>query len=201
MATNSLTVENNLNPAVRMDRYTSMMLEMYVETVKQGRDVQVLDIGPVCGETIQFFARCFKRIHVCDMFVRLDRDRRKKPPPDNVWRHLDYPPNSFDGIHLWDMVDHLEDAQVSRLAELCFKMLRPKGLLMIIAFDRKLAPSRVHSFMARDNFELKLQPQTHLDLPWHFRHNRGLLALLSPFSESKSFFYRNGLREFLFQKD
>jgi hypothetical protein len=80
-------------------------------------------------------------------------------------------------------------------------MLRPKGLLMIIAFDRKLAPSRVHSFMTRDNFELQLLPQTHLDLPWHFRHNRGLLALLSPFSESKSFFYRSGLREFLFQKD
>ena len=201
MATNSATGENDLHPEARTDQYTSMMLEMYVETVKPRRDVQVLDIGPVCGETIQFFARCFKRIHVCDMFVRLDRDRRKKPPVDNVWRHLDYPPNSFDGIHLWDMVDHLEDAQVSRLAELCFKMLRPKGLLMVIAFDRKLAPSRIHSFMARDNFELKLQPQAHLDLPWHFRHNRGLLDILSPFSESKSFFYRNGLREFLFQKD
>ena len=200
MGTHSAPVENELHQKTRTDRYASMMLKMYVETVKPRRDVQVLDIGPACGDSIQFFTRFFKRLHVCDMFVRLDRDRRQKRPADNVWRHLDYAPGSFDGIHLWDLADHLPDAQVSRLAEICFTMLRPKGLLMVIAFDRQQAPSQIHSFVAQDNFELELQPQTHLELPWYFRHNRGLLDLLASFSESKSFFYRNGLREFLFQK-
>ena len=201
MATDALKHRNDLHPEVRTDRYTSMMLQKYVETVQKRRGAKVLDIGPACGETIRFFARCFKRVHVCDMFVRLDRGLRKKPPSVDVWHHLDYAPDSFDGIHLWDMVDHLEDAQVKRLAELCFNILRPKGLLMVVAFDQKLAPSRIPAFAALDNYELQLQPQPHLDLPWHFRHNRGLLALLTPFTESKTFFYRNGLREFLFKKN
>ena len=63
--------------------------------------------------------------------------RTNKPGGRDVFRHLDYPPRSFDGIQLWDLTDHLDDNQARRLVRRCFDMLRSTGLLMLIAFEKK----------------------------------------------------------------
>ena len=77
---------------------------------------QVLDLGPVCEENITYFARRVKRFHVCDMFLRLNRNKREGLPSKMVWKHLDYRPHSFDGINLWDFIDHLNDDEIAQLA-------------------------------------------------------------------------------------
>jgi len=135
------------------------------------------------------------------MFRQLDRGRHKDLPISNFWQHLDYPPQSFDGILLWDLIDHLEDREVCRLVELCIKMLRPGGLLMIFSLGEQATQIVVNSFVIGEDFGLDLRPQPHLDLPFHMRHNREVLSLLTPFTLVKSFIYHNRLRQFLFQRD
>ena len=203
-----------VNPAIRTKQpwenpsfepesfvYTSMILPMFVDGLKQRQESQTLDIGPVCSENINFFARQMKRLYVCDMFLRLYRGRRKGLASNRVWQHLDYPPESFDGIILWDFCDRLDDKDVARVVELCHTVVKPMGMVMISALGEKENLPVVNSFVIGDDFQVYLRPQPHLDLRFHGRQNRDVLALFSPFTSVKSFIYRNGLREFLFQRN
>lgn len=181
-------------------RYNSTILERFVDTIEGWRDVRTLDTGPVCRENITFFARRMSRHYACDMFLRLQRALEQKPIAGDVFRHLDYPPRSFDGIQLWDLIDHLDDNQVKQLVERCFDMLRSTGLLMLIAFEKKPVPTTINAFITGRQYRVDLRMQPHLDLPWYCRHNRALMSLLADFNIVKLFRYRNGLREILIKK-
>jgi hypothetical protein len=182
--------------------YTSMMLQLYLETLQeQSGELKVLDLGPVCEENIMFFAALVKRVYVCDMFIRLDRHRRPGKTSRDLLEDLDYPEQSFHGIHLWDLVDHLEDGEASRLVEVCHRLLRPRGLLTVIAYDKlPAASSPVRSFVIQSNCQVAPRPQPHLDLPWYFRSNRQLTALLAIFPRINSFLSRSGTREMLLER-
>jgi 2-polyprenyl-3-methyl-5-hydroxy-6-metoxy-1,4-benzoquinol methylase len=181
--------------------YTSNVLRLFVEALERRQEVQVLDVGPVCGENIRFLAHRVRRLYVCDMFLRVDRDRRKGVPLSWTWRHLDYPAQSFDGILLWDLADHLDDHEVVKLVELCRTMVRPSGMVTVFVLGEHVVSHVVNSFVIGDGFRLHIRPQPHLDLCLHVRQNREVLSLLTPFTPVRSFIYRNGLREFLFQLD
>ena len=182
------------------ESYNSTILRLFVETLERWREVQILELGPVCQENIMFFADRMHRHYVCDMFLRLQLERGRKAGGGDAFSHLDYPPRSFDGIQLWDLADHLEDNQVNRLVKRCFDMLRSTGLLMLIAFEKKPIPDKINTFVIGPDCLLNVREQQHLQLPWYCRHNRALMSLLADFNIVKSFRYRNGLREFLFKK-
>ena len=199
ISTHLLREEDSLDPDPVT--HTSNVIRLFIDGLERQQKGQVLDIGPVCSENINFLAQHVMRLYVCDMFLQLDQEQRKDISTSNPWQHLDYPPQSFDGILLWDLIDHIEDNEVSRFVELCTKMLRPDGLLMVFSLGEQETQTAVNSFVIGEGFQLELRPQPHLDLPFHMRHNREILALLSPFTLVKSFIYHNGLRQFLFQRD
>jgi hypothetical protein len=181
--------------------YTSMMLQMYIETLARYSTAQILDLGPVCEENIRYFAQRVKRLHVCDMFIRLTRNRRKGLPAKKLWEHLDYAPHRFDGINLWDFIDHLNDDDIGKLVGLCHTALEPRGMMMVTSFEEQAAPSQIHSFVIQDGNQLTFRLQDHLDLPYYYRSNRIITNMLSEFHTVKSFIYRNGVREFLCRRD
>jgi hypothetical protein len=199
--TPTATVHDYSHPVSSFDDYTSMMLQIYVETLNKYSTAQVLDVGPVCEENITYFAQRVKRIYVCDMFLRLSRNRHKGLPTEKVWEHLDYAPNSFDGINLWDFIDHLNDDDIGRLVNLCYTALEPGGMMLVTSFEEQSAPSKIHSFVIKDSYRLNFRLQNHLDLPFYYRSNRIITDMLSEFQTVKSFIYRNGVREFLCRRD
>jgi hypothetical protein len=178
-----------------------MMLQMYIQTLARSATAQILDLGPVCEENIRYFAQHVKRFHVCDMFIRLSRNRRKRLPAKKVWEHLDYAPHCFDGIHLWDFIDHLNDDDIVKLVNLCHTALEPRGMMMVTSFEEQSAPSKIHSFVIQDGGRFAFRLQHHLDLPYYYRSNRIITNMLSEFHTVKSFIYRNGVREFLCMRD
>ena len=180
--------------------YNSTILELFVESLERWSDVQILDAGPVCQENITFFARRMSRHNACDMFIRLHRALGNQPKPGNFCKHLDYPPRSFDGIQLWDLIDHLDDDQATQLVERCFEMLRSTGLLMLIALEKPPVVPEINTFVIGRDYRIDLRLQQHLELPWYCRHNRALMSLLADFEIVKSYRYFNGRREFLFKK-
>lgn len=201
MATSTEPAHRYSNNGPALADYTSIMLQMYFETLEQSSMAQVLDVGPVCEENITFFAQRVKRYHVCDMFLRLNRNKREGLPPKKVWKHLDYAPHSFDGINLWDFIDHLNDDEIGRLVNLCHTLLKPKGMMIVTSFEEQSAPSQINSFVMQDSYRLTFRLQNHLDLPCYYRSNRILTNILSEFASVKSFIYRNGVREFLCKRD
>ena len=201
MATPTLPADSFSDTGPSLGDYTSVLLQTYVETLERSATAQVLDLGPVCEENIIYFAQRVKRFHVCDMFLRLNRNQREDPPSRRVWKQLDYASHSFDGINLWDFIDHLNDDEVGRLVGLCHTMLKPRGMMIITSFEEQSGPSPINSFVIQDNYRLTFRLQNHLDLPWYYRSNRALTHMLSAFHSVKSFLYRNGIREFLCRRN
>ena len=180
--------------------YSSTILKLFVESLERCNDVQTLDAGPICQENINFFARRMRRHYVCDMFIRLQRVPGGQPKPEDLVRHLDYPPRSFDGIQLWDLIDHLDDDQARQLMARCFEMLTTTGRLMLVALEKKPEPPKINTFVVGRHFQVDFRLQPHLELAWYCRHNRALMSLLAGFEIVRSFRYVNGLREFLLKK-
>ena len=180
--------------------YTSEILKLFMDPLIRLKDGRMLDVGPVCEENIMFFAGRLRRHHVCDMFLRSIREKSVPRHSRNVWRHLDYPASFFDGIHIWDFCDHLDDKRVNQLMERCLNMLQPGGLLLMAAFEKPPSPARINSFVIQPGYRMSYRVQPHLNLDWHCRHNRALMSLLTGFSIVKSLRYRNGIREILLKK-
>ena len=201
MATPTVPADSLSDTGPSLGDYTSVLLQTYVEILEKSRTAQVLDLGPVCEENIIYFARRVKRFHICDMFLRLNRNRRKDLPSKRLWKHLDYASHSFDGINLWDFIDHLNDDEVSRLVGLCHTLLKPRGMMILTSFEVQSGPSPINSFVILDSYRLTFRLQNHLKLPWYCRSNRALTLMLSEFPSVRSFLYRNGIREFLCRRD
>ena len=178
----------------------SNALQIFLQALDGISEASILDTGPVCGENINFFGRRVKKLYVCDMFLRLDLDHRKGVSPELLWRDLDYEPETFDGILLWDLLNHLEEEHVGPLMEFCRHALKPGGMLMVFLLGQKTALPGIDTFVIDEGFRLYRRPQPHLDLRL-FRHKeRDLLAELSRFKLLKSFITHEGLKELLFQK-
>ncbi len=169
------------------DDYTSMSLPLFVDHLEQSPEAQILDIGPVNGNNISFFTQYSKKLYICDMFHHLDRICRQGRPLTHLWKHLDYPPQTFDGILLWDMGDHLDDPDLAKLVELCLTLVKPGGLIMLLAQDEQQNLPPVTAFVIKNDFKLSLQPQPHLSLPFNYRHNRNVIGKMEPFTMIKSF--------------
>ena len=200
MTTSTILDQRDPNAALYPESYTSEILKQFVDSLIWVNNGLLLDMGPVCEENIMFFASRLRRHYVCDMFLRLIREQSVARHSRNVWRHLDYPARFFDGIHLWDLCDHLDDKKVSQLVERCLSILQPGGLLMLTAFEKPPSPARINSFILQNGYRISYRVQPHLNLAWHCPHNRALMSLLSGFSIVKSLHYRNGIREILLKK-
>ncbi len=201
MATPTVPVYDYSHAEPSLADYTSMMLKMYVENLAQPSVAQILDVGPVCKENIMYFLQRIKRLHICDLFLRLNRNRRKGLPIKRVREYLDYAPGSFDGINLWDFIDHLNNDETGSLVQLCHTLLKPRGMMIVTSFEKQWAPSQIHSFVMQDGYQIIFRLQNHLDLPRHYYSNRIITSILSEFQMVKSFIYRNGVREFLCRRD
>lgn len=181
--------------------FTSKAFGAFLHHIKARPGARVLDMGPVCGENINLLAQRVHRLYICDMFTRLDQKRRKDQPSGRVWQHLDYAPNTFDGILIWGLPDRLADDAVREAGRRCQRMLKPGGIVMACALGEKEKNSRVQTFVLSNDFSITFRVQPHLNLPLHSRKTREIIDTLAPLKLAQSFLFRNGLREFLFKKE
>ena len=134
-----------------------------MEHLDQQPQSRLLDVGPVCQENIRFFASRVWKHYVCDMFIRLDRYIRKGDPVYQIWKELDYHPESFDGILVWELADRLDEQDVNRLVTLCHSMLKPGGMAVVMVMGDQIASSETKSFVVGQNYRIYLRPQPHLE--------------------------------------
>lgn len=200
-ATSSDRPRQDSGHGVKTVDYTSNVLQLFIEGLDAHPTAQVLDLGPVCQENISFFARRVKRLYVCDMFIRLERCLGKGDPVDRIWYELDYPPESFDGILIWELADRLDDGEVRALVKLCYTLLKPGGMAVVLVLGEQAARLGVNSFVIGQDFKVRLRSQYHLHLPIRSRQNRDILAMMTPLKPAKSFICRPGFMEFLFIRE
>ena len=180
--------------------YASIVLKQFITSIERLPEGQLLDTGPVYKDNINFFSRRVRRLYICNLYRLLDKDHRTGFPPGRYWRHLDYPDNCFDGILLWDLIDRLNDPEAFSLVKRCYAMIKPGGMIMLFAFGKQVSPGGRDSCIVRDDYQVCFRDLAFSNLPIQYRQNRDILHILSPFVTVKSLIYRNGVREFLFQK-
>lgn len=180
--------------------YSSKMCRLFVQSCRRTAESQILDLGPICEENIEFFGSRVKRLFVCDMFSRLQRCRQAKGSVDKIWNILDYPRESFDGILLWDLVDRLGNKETDNLVRLCHRMIKPKGMIMLTSFSRQIFLPDVNTFVVKNNFDVSFRPQYHLKLYVTYRTNREIMTMFSLLSPVKAQLNKNGFREFLLER-
>ena len=190
---------NPLHPDPVETTVVSRALPLFVDHIERHPEGQLLDVGPVCGENIRFFASRTGKLYVCDLFQRLCQERRKGRSASRIWPELNYPVGSFEAVQVWDLADHLGDRDFAKLVELCFRMVKREGMLMMVAMGEGSELPSSSLYGIEEGFRLRVKSQPDLDLPVHYRHNHDLIAMLTPFKLVKSFIYRSGLREFLFE--
>jgi hypothetical protein len=181
--------------------YESQSLAFIMQELGNRPETQALDMGPVCSENIDFIARRINKLFVFDFFQRMDRHLRGELEAADPWQELDYGPDRFDCIFLWDLLDRLEDHDARHLMDLCYPLSKAGGLVMVCAFNDQRAQRGVDAFVVSNGFQITFRPQPHLNLPPRTRQNRDMMDLLTPYSLVKSFIYRNGVLEFLLRRE
>ena len=191
----------DLAPDPGHEEYTSNALKLFTEYIAQYPEGRLLDIGPVCQENIRFFTGKVRKHYVCDMFIRMDRRLRNDQPVRQMWEELDYRPETFHGILVWELADRLNDEDVHRLVKLCHTILIPGGLVVVMVMGDQIATPETRSFVIGQNNRIQLRPQPHLKLPLRGRQNRDVMSMMAPFVAAKSFICRPGFMEFLFKRE
>ena len=173
--------------------YQSRMLQRYTAHIAKCRNPHILDIGPVSGNNISFFLSLGARLSVCDFMLRLTR---QAPPP----AILDYRDRRFDGIHVWDIPDHLETGLLSDIVKKWFAMLKPGGMLMMLAGPSSVPQPFLHIETIVCDSMVGLEEVPALELPYFHRSNRDIKIVMRPLEQHSSFLCTNGEREFLFKR-
>jgi SAM-dependent methyltransferase len=153
-----------------LGKYTSEGLGLFFNELERKFESNLLDIGPICGSNINFLAQRVGKLYVCDLFLHLQRALRDGKPPTTILKHLDFSPGSFDAILLWELMDHCGNDEAGKLVEACHTMLKPGGIVMVLAQEATIISSPVNYFAISGGVQMHPCRQYHLSLPSYGRH-------------------------------
>jgi len=132
--------------------------------------------------------------------------RRINPRPlisitmEQMMPFLDYEPGIFDGIHLWDLPDHLDNKALTGLLKKCATLLTPTGLIMMIASNSEKPQHQFQYLLIEKEDAVTLKKVMTYELPYYHRANRDIHLMMEPMMQHSSFICLNGIREFLFKR-
>jgi hypothetical protein len=178
----------------------------------------LVDLGPARQTTITFFIDRGFKVYSEDLLeswkifldteaqreraLPADADRSGLTPASRAERYLEsvlrYPPNTFDAVLAWDLLDYLDAEVVPRLVARLTSVVRDGGVLLAMFHARK--PEAFHRYRVLDAQNLELIPAPCPFAPQRVFQNREISNLFRRFHSSKTFVGRDQIREGLFIK-
>jgi hypothetical protein len=178
----------------------------------------LLDLGPARQTTLNFFMERGFKVYTEDLLITwknfLDGDEKQwrevpaggaipdMSPAARAERFLQttllHPPESFDAVLVWDLLDYLDGELVSRLVARITALTRDGGVAFAIFHSRK--PEGFHRYRVIDAQNLELIPTPCAFAPQRVFQNREISELFRRFRSSRTFVGRDQLREGLFVK-
>lgn len=178
----------------------------------------LVDLGPARQTTINFFIERGFKVYTEDLLATWKRfldaeelrlrdpgtktDASELTPTIRAARFLEttlnYPPDTFDAVLAWDLLDYLEPELVSELVARLTTLVRDGGVVLAMFHARK--PEAFHRYRVLDAQNLELIPAPCPFAPQRVLQNREISNLFRRFRTSKSFVGRDQIREGLFVK-
>jgi hypothetical protein len=182
-----------------IDVNCSRMVKQYVDFLAKCHKPEILDVGPACGNNISFFLGYVAKLHVSDLLGRNAAEKKQDIDPEKALSYLAFKEKSLDGINIWDLPDHVGNRALSAIVRKLCCLLKPNGMLVMIASTTsKIQPYPLY-FAIRDPNAVILQNVTTREMPYFYRSNRDMEKSMHPFRQANSFICTNGIREFLFR--
>jgi hypothetical protein len=173
-------------------------LKLFFDNASHLERPTLLDMGPACSSNIEFFGQKGFKIYVEDFLSDyLD------PVPERTAEQqlLNYPAATFNGILCWDIFDFMTSRDAEILIQRLFDLLQRGGIIMAL-FDARTDLATKHPMrhkILQEDLVIH-EPLKEIQTISHHYKNREILKLFCHFEIVKSYYHKNRLREYLFQK-
>ncbi len=168
---------------------------------------RILDLGSTSSSNINYITGLGHRAYNEDVLMAANASRLVIPGPEEgtttvdvdrfLAEDLQYDPESFDAVLLWDVCDYLPEPLVKPVVERIYQITKPRGALLAF-FHTKDAGSEApfYRFHIKTEDTLELQQGPHFQLQRVFQ-NRHVENLFHDYTSIKFFLGKESIREVL----
>ncbi len=183
-------------------------LEQFFFDIRDLVGLSVLDLSGANQENIDFLTNLGHKIYSQDLVRSLDDAFGLDPAEQtNASRidyflrtNFDYPPETFDGVLLWDSLQFMGPALLNATVERLYEVMRPHSyLLAFFTANERVVEVPSHAFRIVDNRTM-LVTDRGLRPSGHVFNNRNLEKLFGKFESVKFFLTRESLREVIVRR-
>ena len=170
--------------------------------------LSILDLSGATQENINFLTNLGHKIYSQDIVRSLDDSFGDDPSAQNnpgqidsfLRNNFDYPPDTFDGVLLWDSLQFMSPALLQGTVDRLYDVMRPKSyLLAFFTANERVTEVPFHSFRISDNKSILVAERGMRNSGQVF-NNRNLEKLFGKFESVKFFLTRESLREVIVRR-
>jgi len=179
-------------------------LEEFFAYIRGRTGLTILDLGGATQQNVSFITNLGHRIYSEDFLQILNEAFGSDGAMDQsnpgrieyfLRQALDYPEAHFDGVLIWDVLEHLAPALLTAVVERMRTIVRPKSyMLAFFHSDNKVEAVPYYTFRIQELNLLQVSQQGSRH-PAQLFNNRSLEKLFGSFESVKFFLTRDRLRE------
>jgi len=178
-------------------------LEEFFSYIRDQSGLTILDLGGATQQNVSFITNLGHRLYSEDFLQILQEtfdegaaDQSNTGRIDYFLRQaLEYPEAHFDGVLIWDVLEHLAPALLTAVIERLHTIVRPKSyMLAFFHSDDKLDAAPYYTFRIQDVNMLQVA-QHGTRRPAQLFNNRSLEKLFGRYESVKFFLTKERLRE------
>jgi len=179
-------------------------LEEFFQYIRDQSGLTILDLGGATQENVSFITNLGHKIYSEDFRRILDEtfggeDAADQSNPGRIEfflrQALEYPPGHFDGVLIWDVLEHLAPALLTAVVERLSVIVRPRSyMLAFFHADDKLEMVPYYKFRIQKMNLLQVNTEG-ARRPAQLFNNRSLERVFARFESVKFFLTRERLRE------
>ena len=183
-------------------------LEQFFFDIRDVVGLSILDLAGATQDNINFLTNLGHKIYSQDIVRNLDEafgsDPAEQTNPARIEAFLknnfDYPPDTFDGVLLWDSLQFMGPALLTATVDRLADVMRPKSyLLAFFTANEKVSEVQSYSFRLIDHKTILLSERGMRPSGQVF-NNRNLEKLFGKFESVKFFLTRESLREIIVRR-
>jgi hypothetical protein len=185
-------------------------LDQFFSYIKGESHLSILDMGGASQANISFITGLGHRLYTEDYCHLVDAAFTHPNPlaaqsdPRQVKPFLDanlaYPANHFDGVLIWNSLEHLAPLLLAATVDRLYEVTKPRSyLLAFFHADERLRKVPVYSFRISSPKTLLLTPRE-AKQPAQIFNNRALEKMFQKFESVKFFLTRDLLREVIVKR-
>lgn len=196
-----MTKKDSPEPTV----YKSLGLGALCEMLQEAVTCDILELGPVRGDNIEFWAQYKPSVYIADLRARLPLPAMAENPDDAEaqepdWDQiLDLPRDRhFDVILAWDLLNYLDLSAAASLIRYLSRFCRSGTMIFALMFDQKEMPEDITVYRIVDRGSLRYDRGSPAMRACPRHQPRALTRIMHQFRISNSYRLQNGLVEYLF---